>query len=514
MFLKILKKDLRRKKVMNTVLLVLIILASTLIASSSSLMYSTSSALDSFIASSRVADLNITLANTPEYNGAVQDWVKNEQKAGTAYMQQQISLSLDQIVMPEGRTNFSGNTNLVLSTIPQQVNLIFGEDNQPFTLHQGEIGLPTNLMLTSGIQPGDRITFRLEGITKSFTVSGYFKDAFMGADLLGLKRMIVSAEDFTEIVQAIPEDSLVNLWSFIAAPGVSPTELSGAFANADLPINFEVDKSLVAMSYMTDRIISAMMFAISVFLICIAFLTLRFTIVSTLQDEYKEIGVMKAIGFRNQAIKRLYLTKYMGLSLLGGSIGLGISLPLTALMSRKTSQYMILPGGSISIIISALSTVAIIGFILLFCLLCMRKINKASAIDAIRQGQTGERFKASRKIHLHKSRFLHTAFFLALSDVLNRLKSYTSLILTLILSTAIILIPVNLTNTIVTPKFLGYFGTIEADFYTKTEMGEKSIDEIQKEKAALRQKFRDQGFDVALTANYALMIRYLRRWTG
>ncbi|MFD2877910.1 ABC transporter permease [Paenibacillus rhizoplanae] len=216
----------------------------------------------------------------------------------------------------------------------------------------------------------------------------------------------MSTEDFREIEKQLPEDTLMNLWSFIAVPGVDSTEISASFANSDLPVNFEVDKALVTMTYMTDRIISAMMFAISVFLIFIAFLTLRFTIVSTLQDEYKEIGVMKAIGFRNRAIKQLYLTKYTGLACLGGILGLGISLPLTTLMSRRTSQYMILPGGSTSIMISAVSTVVMIAFILLFCLLCMRKINKASAIDAIRQGQTGERFKASRSIHLHRSRFL------------------------------------------------------------------------------------------------------------
>lgn len=130
MFLKILKKDLRRKKVMNTVLLVLIILASTLVASSSSLMYSTSSALDSFISKSRVADLNVTLADTPENNGAVQDWVKNEKKVEAVYTQKQIAVQLNQIGMPEGRTGFSGNTSFVLSTVPKQVNLIFFADNE------------------------------------------------------------------------------------------------------------------------------------------------------------------------------------------------------------------------------------------------------------------------------------------------------------------------------------------------------------------------------------------------
>ncbi|MFD2413843.1 ABC transporter permease [Paenibacillus rhizoplanae] len=509
MFLTILKKDLRRKKVMNTVLLILIILASTLAASSSSLMYSTSSALDSFIETSKVADLNVTLANTPRYNTAVQDWVKQEKKLEAAYTERQISLSLEQITMPEGRKSFSGNISFVLATIPEQVNRVFGENNEPYKLQPGELGLPASLMLSSGIQPGEQLMIQFGGNKRTFTVNGYFKDAFMGADLLGLKRILLSTEDFREIEKQLPEDTLMNLWSFIAVPGVDSTEISASFANSDLPVNFEVDKALVTMTYMTDRIISAMMFAISVFLIFIAFLTLRFTIVSTLQDEYKEIGVMKAIGFRNRAIKQLYLTKYTGLACLGGILGLGISLPLTTLMSRRTSQYMILPGGSTSIMISAVSTVVMIAFILLFCLLCMRKINKASAIDAIRQGQTGERFKASRSIHLHRSRFLPPPFFLALSDVMNRLKSYTSLILTLILSTAIILIPVNLTNTIVTPKFLEYFGTVGADFYTKSVIAEKTVEQIRQEKELLTQRLKDQGFEVTLAANYAVLTKYI-----
>ncbi|WP_238655828.1 ABC transporter permease [Paenibacillus piscarius] len=509
MFLTILKKDLRRKKVMNSVLLILIILASTLAASSASLMYSTSSALDSFIKSSKVADLNITLANQPEYHSAVQGWVKHEEKVASVHTQHQVSISLDQIMMPEGRKSFSGNISFALSAVPEEVNLTFDEEDRPYTLQQGEIGLPASLMLSSGVQPGEQMKLRIGETTRTFTVSGYFKDAFMGADLLGLKRILLSAGDFREIEHMLPQDRWMTLWSFVAAPGVPSADISASFANSDLPVNFEVDMALVKMTYMTDRILSAMMFAISLFLIFIALLTLRFTIVSTLQEEYKEIGVMKAIGFRSYAIKRLYLTKYLGLACIGGVLGLGISIPLTGMMSRKTSQYMILPGGSVSLMVSVLSIAAMIAFILLFCVLCMRKINKASAIDAIRQGQTGERFKASRRIHLHTSRFLPPALFLALSDVLNRIKSYTSLILTLILSSAIILIPVNLTNTIVTPKFLQYFGTVGADFYTKTVVAEKTVEQIQQDKADIVQRLKEQGSDVTLAANYAVMTKYI-----
>lgn len=103
MFLTILKKDLKRKKAMNIVLFVLITLASTLVASSSSLMYSTSTAINSFIEHSKVADFNITLANSPEYNHDIEVWAKSDKNISKSYSDLQIGLLSKEIRMPEGR---------------------------------------------------------------------------------------------------------------------------------------------------------------------------------------------------------------------------------------------------------------------------------------------------------------------------------------------------------------------------------------------------------------------------
>ncbi|WP_019911118.1 ABC transporter permease [Paenibacillus sp. HW567] len=508
MFWKILKKDLKRKKAMNIVLLVFILLASMLVASSTNLMYSTSTAINSFINQSRVADLNAIMTNTDENNQGVAAWAESQKAIDTTYSQLQIGVLSKDITVPKGRKNFSGNTGLVLSTIPEDVNLVFGEDDAEFTLQRGELALPISLMNATGLELGDPLTVHLEGTDTTFKVARFFKDAYMGSDMMGLKRILLSEQDFTALQQVVPVESMTKLWSFNTVPGVQGG-LTSAFSKQDFTVNFVIDKNLVAMSFMTDRILSAMLFVISLFLIFIAFLTLHFTIVSTLQDDYKEIGVMKAIGFRNSAIKRLYLTKYLGLGVTGGIVGMGISLPLSELMSRKISQYIITPGGITGVIVSIISTIVMIAVTLLFCMLCMRKISKASAIDAIRQGHTGERFKASRKIHLHSSKLLSPALFLALSDVLNKLKSYSALILTFILSTAIIIIPVNLMNTIVTPKFIGYFGTIEADFYTKSEVLNKPVAEIRKELAKLAQEMQDKKFPVTLTVDYSFNTKYI-----
>ena len=55
---------------------------------------------------------------------------------------------------------------------------------------------------------------------------------------------------------------------------------------------------------------------VSICLILIAFMVLRFTIVFTLQEDYREIGIMKAIGLKDAGIKSVYLIKYLAIAVL------------------------------------------------------------------------------------------------------------------------------------------------------------------------------------------------------
>lgn len=506
-FLKILKRDLKRKKAMNIVLFILIALAATLVASSTNLMYSTTTAVNSFISNSRVADLNVTIANTSENNEGIEKWANNTSAIDAHYSEVHIGVPSSDITVPDGSKKISGNTVVSLSTIPRDVNLVYGQNNERFTLQAGEIGLPISIKNTADIKLGDQITIEVEGLSKTFTVKEFFKDAFLGSDLIALKRLMISQNDFDEIKQSVPEETWIRLWSFVNNVNENQSDITTEFSNAN--IQSSIDKELVEMSFMTDRIISAILFIVSLFLIFIAFLTLRFTIVSTIQDDYKEIGVMKAIGFTNSSIKKLYLTKYLGLSIIAGALGLGVSFPLTRTMSQKVSEYIIVPNDNTSIIIAIASTVAIVVSTLFFCAMVMRKINKASPIDAIRQGQTGERFKTSRKISLHKSKVLPTTLFLAISDVLNQMKGYIPLILTFVLSTTIIIIPINLANTIITPKFISYFGLTHADFHLETEAVSGTTAKALTKLGRLEQEFRDKNFDVTLSVDYLINTKYI-----
>ncbi len=63
------------------------------------------------------------------------------------------------------------------------------------------------------------------------------------------------------------------------------------------------------LNSLTDGIIAAVLIIISGLLMLIAMLCIRFTIITSMEEDYREIGVMKAIGIHNKDIQN-YIIKY------------------------------------------------------------------------------------------------------------------------------------------------------------------------------------------------------------
>lgn len=57
-------------------------------------------------------------------------------------------------------------------------------------------------------------------------------------------------------------------------------------------------------------IVAFVVLVLSVCLMIVSFAVLKFTITFTVTEEYREIGVMKAIGITDFKIRSLYLVKY------------------------------------------------------------------------------------------------------------------------------------------------------------------------------------------------------------
>lgn len=74
----------------------------------------------------------------------------------------------------------------------------------------------------------------------------------------------------------------------------------------------------------SDGILVVILFLISLLVLLISFLCIRFTMTAKIEG-VPEIGVLKAIGIRNSEIKNIYKAKYLTIAALGSVSGYLIS---------------------------------------------------------------------------------------------------------------------------------------------------------------------------------------------
>lgn len=511
MFFKIFKNDLRKKKTTNIVLLVFIALASMLAAGSMNLMFTTTTALNYFFETAKISDAGFTISYPKETEAAmtdkIQQWAEDSPIITDYQNARVISIKPEELIFTgdASEKEVSSSTMLYLQTIPEDMNLVFNEQDTRFTLNPGEIAIPVYLKSQCELELGDTVKVRIGKTEKDFRIRAFTKDAAWGASMVGVKRLMVSDSDF-ELLRQYSEDSgqmQGSLLSVQTTPGTRDTDLFTSYSDAGLPDVGNLTKELVRVAYMAvDGVVAAFLFLVCVFLIAISFLILRFTIVSAVEDDYREIGVMKALGFKNRQIRRLYLSKYIILSATAGLAGFLLSIPFVRYMSKSISESLIIPQNGSGIIMAALGAALVIGTTLLFCLLCLRRLARISPIDAIRQGSTGERFKPVGRSVLYRRKKMPPVVFMAVNDLLSRFKSYTVLAITFMLCIAVMIIPLNLRHFITGTEMMTYLGMSGGDFYVAGSNTYMDTSDIESMRQSMETELRKDIPGLELQSEY------------
>lgn len=432
MYLNILKKDLKRKKAMNAIVLVFVILATMFVASGVNNILTVTTSLDRYM----------DMANTPDYIGITQnkalqvdvDEILDSAPSIDSYSTETTltlgtdNLIFDSDVAPEGM-------HLLQSVEDVAMNYFLSDNSILKTVSPGEVYVTAALATEIGLEPGDKITIEIEDVRKEFTMAGIIKDAATGA--AGIIRYIVSADDFEAFAA---NETIKNSYSS-SIYCIYTSDLESTKSEISEAINsfaLGVDRATLETTYIFDMVLAGILLVVSVILIAIAFVVLRFTITFTLSEEFREIGVMKAIGIRNLKIRALYLVKYTAIAIIGAAIGLALSFPFGDLLLSATSTTIIM-SSSEPFLVNFLCSLLVIALILLFCFGCTGKVKKMTPIDAIRNGQTGERFRKKSLMHLGRSRLSATGF-LAMNDVISSPKRYGIMILTFFLCLSMLMI--------------------------------------------------------------------------
>ena len=472
MYLRMLKKDLKCKKAMNIILLLFIILATTFIASGANNVASVMNALDGYFEKAEVPDYWMEVADSKECERIEQFANENQYQYKCQKLMQ---INANNIKVKRGE--FKYTNTVVFSTLENSTKVFDSNDNEITKVNDGELYVTTELFYSDkcDLKPGDTVEITANGKTKKFQLKGCTKDAMFGSAMMGMTRMLISENDYGYFVT-----EQASCWYDLNFYTTDSAFMTKLYENS-FNLMFCMNKSGIKTMYIMDMVTAAIMLIVSLCLIIISMVILRFTINFTMSEEFREIGVMKAIGITNGEIRRLYILKYFAISMIGMLLGLVASFPFAALMNRNLSRNIIISdtGYYILNIICALLTATVV---VLFCYFCTRKIKRFSPIDAIRNGENGERYERKGVISLSKSR-LSPIIFMAVNDIISDIRRFVVMISIFTLGVLLILIPINTINTLKSDNIITWFSMAPCDhviareiFFDAKKDNEKMID--------------------------------------
>ena len=458
MLLRILKRDIRRKKSMNVILLLFVVICSMFLSSSVNNLMTVTNALDYFYKQSNANDYYVILRDSDR----TEEWLDGNDLVQGYESHTYIGIGTDGVSHDDGV--LEANSNISVTTLSSRYDFVFDQNDERIqSLDDGEIALSNSVCERNDLSIGDEIKTELGSTTLTFKLAYIMKDIVFGSDFMSFNQAIVSKNDFA-LLTAEPAANMALLYMYSIktdAPDVLRNETHGYIST----IIVEFFGSDVKVTYIMDIMMFAIFIVVSVCLIFIAFTLLRFTINTTIQEDYKEIGILRAIGLPDTAVVTLYLVKYLALAILGSVIGVLLSMPFGEMLLGSLRKNIVMNPGNRFPIIPVSGALFIVLVIYLFCRHNTRKIIRLSAVQAIRSGSSGKRYSRSGKLRLSRFKSIPVVWFMALNDISSNRRNYTVLFVTFIFGAILFLFPTKAVSTLNSDEIVRYMGVSRPDIF-------------------------------------------------
>ncbi|MFC9416772.1 ABC transporter permease [Bacillus mobilis] len=482
MIRRMLKRDFSQNKMIITILFMFIMLSSLLMASASSNVINLLNSIDQLF----------KVSNAPHFvqmhAGEINQKSIDSFVAKIPFVKEQQTAEMIQIggsnIFIKKKNEAEHNSVMDISFVKQNSNFDFLLDlnNEVINVRKGEIGVPIYYMQKYKLRIGDKIWVVKNNNELELTISSFVRDVQMNPSIVSSKRFVISGEDFERIKGNFGESEYLIEFQLTDVNKIN--EFENLYESSNLPqkgpsITYSLLKTLNSL---TDGIIAAVLIIISALLMLIAMLCIRFTIITSMEEDYREIGVMKAIGITSKEIQKLYVTKYVVIAASGCICGYILSLFVTKIFTSNITLYMGAADKSIlHNVVPFIITTLLFLVVILFCCIILRKFRGITAIDALQSRDKIRKRKIRNSFSLNRSKFENVNIFIGIQDVIKRFKLYRVLSIVLLIAVFMIVVPVNFLYTIQSPKFVNYMGTGKSDIridLQQTENIEKRFKDV------------------------------------
>lgn len=462
MYRRMIVRDVTRNPGVAAVLVVLMMLSVMLAVSSAGTLVRLVGASSALLA--RADAPHVAQLHVGDYDqGEVDRWTAGRPEV--VHQQTMLLLGIDGADLlfdGEPQTSSIQQNSLVVPNTDR--DLLLDLDNRPITaVEPGTIVLPVYYAVEDDLEVGDPVTVTGPGgFTKHLEIAGFARDSIMNPAITSSKRLAVAAADLEEVRAHVGEvEYLVSFW--LEDPATQSATFQKAYQDSSMPQAGQlVDASTFRMLTMIgDGLVAAVVVLVSMLLFAVGLLCLRFSIHTATEQDYREIGVLKAIGVAPRHVRRIYLTKYALLAAVATAAGLLAGWALVPPLTRNITSYMGVPSSVWNTVVPVVAALSVLALLLLSVLVLLRRFDRIDAVTALRAGATGPQRRAPR-MRLHGSR-TPVPLRLGIMDVVGRWPVYVVLFAVFAVSAFIMIVPVNSATTANAPDFVNYMGIGQVD---------------------------------------------------
>ncbi|MCR5251618.1 MAG: FtsX-like permease family protein [Lachnospiraceae bacterium] len=304
---------------------------------------------------------------------------------------------------------------------------MLGMDNEILFPEEGTVYVPVCYRSEYGIEEGQILRVR----DVELTIAGFLRDSQMNSMMASSKRFLVSPQDYRKLEAYGTPEYLIE---FRIKEGCSINSFATAYADAGLPCNGPtITAPLIrTMNALSDGLMILVILLVSVVILIISLICIRYIVLTGIEKDKKEAGMLKALGLSPRDIRKIYTLKYVLLSFTGGLAGAVAALLLSGPLGRQMRELYGPAQNTAGIVIVALIGILLTeGLILGFVKSYLKKNDRMTAVEAIRDNATDGRNK---------------------SDSFMRIFAVT------VAAVFLMLVPLNMAGTVSSARFVRYMG--------------------------------------------------------
>lgn len=514
MYFRMLKRDIKDKRGLNTVAFIFMIAAVLFTVVGTTMIYALFVGEKKTYEKCNSSDAFIIMDHKIEGNDElVRDVQESIDKTGviidhTHDVVVSMGMSNVEFVGHDKDDNSHFYHRFVVNDIPEKYDIPIDLDNRYFEVPEGCVAMSQATCGRFNVKAGDKVRLTTQmGNAYEYVIFTTYKNP----GTLRLDAIYMSDSDLERFYSECPQK--YDMFTGLAQPDLDDYLETLRDRCTDIMVKYEDYNAQVNASRMLflDNnglfaiIVTVCMLIVAVAVMIMTMITIDFSLKSAIKREAREIGMMKAIGVWSLSYKTLFIVKYIFFAIVGGVIGLPLGFLASKFLFDKFVMSIMYPDPFMMIMIGFIASIFTILIIVLSSFAALRRMNKISVIDAIHGENRGERFTALPGLSLNTKKFMPVPFHLAASDILRSFKRYLLLVMAYIIGICIVFFVVRLNDSLMSTDYahtyfqqgdLDFMITIDDTYYKKLYSGAGSfkgaMDEINK-------NFEENGIPARIT---------------